>query len=711
MIKKLTVAIVFLIICNFAKAQLTIYQNISQGGSSQICAASGLYIGANIPGDLNNKIRSIKLNMGYMATLAENEDGTGKSFNYIAVTSNVMVDLVAVLQNRVSFIRVMPISNITKKGMGAKDNSVIANVNPAWFYDWGALDVSTTNTEFVPMAWNINLANNFLNLNTYPTRTDVNTLLAFNEPDGTSQANIPDVNVALPVYKNLLRTGYRMGSPATKEENWNNWLSDFTTIASADDARIDFVAIHWYDWGNWSSSTNANPDPEQVLTRFKNYINAVYALYKKPIWITEFNANVNRPSAVQDAFMRLALPYLESDNRIERYAYFFETNFPAAVNGTLTTVGQTYKDHVSTASLTANVVDTRSTNIVSSTDNLVFNGDFEDATSYTNGWTLSTADFAKETTNNITNSTVRFTNVNGNSNIRSNAITVVPGKTYQLQFTARIQSAVGPSGSTGPTRGGVFSAEILNGSNSAATTFTPLTTTSSTNTILFATYTVPAAQTSIRLRFTKTADIAYLDDVSLVEVSTLPINILTFAGNAVNDGVKINWQTSSEVNNEKFILYRSSNGKDFSPIATINGSGNSSKIISYNYLDRFPANGVNYYQLSQTDFDGKSENFSPIVVHFKLEDLADHLKIYSDSKATQIGLDWSNEETVTASVFDLSGKKIFTDKVNLQNGKNLVNLDTASKLESNQIYILTISGGERNIAAKFLVKKKEISTP
>jgi hypothetical protein len=706
MIKKLTLAIIFLTICNFAKAQLTIYPNINQTGTNQICAASGLYVGTNIPGGLNNKIRSIKLDMGYMATLAENEDGTGKSFNYIAVNSNVIVDLAAVLQNRVSFIRVMPIRNITKKGMGTKDNNLVANVSPSWFYDWGALDVSTVNTEFVAMAWNITLANNFLNLNTYPTRTDVNTLLGFNEPDGSGQANIPDVNVALPVYKNLLRTGYRMGSPATKEENWNNWLADFTTIASADDARIDFVAIHWYDWGNWSSTTNANPDPQQVLNRFKAYINNVYARYNKPIWITEFNANVNRPAAVQDAFMRLALPYLESDNRIERYAYFFETTFPAATNGTLNALGQLYKDHVSTGSLTSNVVDTRSTNIASSIDNMVFNGDFEDATSFINGWTPSTpADILKETTNNINISTVRFASATNSRNLVSDPVTVEPGKTYQLQFTARIQSAVGASGSPGPTRGGVFSAEILNGSNSAATTFTPLTTTSSTNITLYAPYTVPVGQTSIRLRFTKTADIAYLDDVSLVEVNTLPISLLAFTGNATNDGVKINWQTNSEVNNEKFTLFRSTNGKDFNPIATINGEGNSSKLNSYNYLDKFPANGVNYYQLAQTDFDGKSETFFPIAVNFKLEDSADNLQVYSNSKATQIGLNWEQNQNVDIKIIDLNGKIIFNSKRNLQNGNNLITLDTSQKLAANHIYILTISATGKNIALKFMVNQ------
>ncbi len=706
MIKKILVVFIFLSTCHLVKAQLTIYPAFNQGGTGQLCAASGLYIGANIPGGLHHKIKSIKLDRGYMATLAENEDGTGKSFNYVAALSTITVDLAAVLQNKVSFIRVMPLRNITKKGMGTKDNDIVSNVNPSWFYDWGALDVSTVNNEFTLMAWNINLANNFLNLNTYPTRTDVNTLLAFNEPDGTSQANIPDVNVALPVYKNLLRTGYRMGSPATKEENWNRWLADFTTIAEADDARIDFIAIHWYDWGNWSATQNVNPSASDVLNRFKAYINAVYDRYKKPIWITEFNANVNRPATVQDAFMRLALPYLESDSRIERYAYFFETSFPASVNGTLTPLGQTYKNHVSTPSFTNNIIDDRTTNIASSNENLVFNGDFENTTSFINGWTTTTpADFVKETTNNINTTTVRFASATNNRTLTSNEITVIPGKTYQIQFTARIQSAVGPSGSTGPTRGGVFSAEILNGSNSAATTFTPLTTTSSNNTTLFANYTVPTGQTSVRLKFTKTADIAYLDDVSLVELTSLPIKLISFTGKATNDGVNLNWQTSSEVNNEKFTLFRSTDGKDFSPIATLNGSGNSSNINYYHYLDKAPANGINYYQLAQTDFDGKTESFLPIAVNFKTTDEDAQLKVYSNSQSTQLRLNWNQNETVNTSIFNLKGQRIFNDKIALQNGKNLINLTTSGKLEPNNIYTITINSADKNMALKFIVQE------
>ena len=61
MIKRITAIVILLATYHLAKAQLTIYPNIQQTGTGQVCAASGLYIGANIPGGLNNRIRSIKL--------------------------------------------------------------------------------------------------------------------------------------------------------------------------------------------------------------------------------------------------------------------------------------------------------------------------------------------------------------------------------------------------------------------------------------------------------------------------------------------------------------------------------------------------------------------------------------------------------------------------------------------------------------------------
>ncbi len=391
--------------CHIANAQLTVYANLNQQGTSGTCVVRTIFKDTDIPNGLNDGIKSITLKQGFMATLAANADGTGESFCYMATVSDLNVNLADVLRDKISFIRVLPVRDVKKKGAGYGDNVVVNMLNVGWKYDWGGNDASTTTREYVPMAWGRGSAGATFVDNT-TAKTGITSFLAFNEPDGVGQANM-NVSESALLYKNLLRTGYRIGSPATKEEGFKTWLQDFTTLAKQDTSRIDFVAIHWYDWGNWGSTSNPNPDVNTLFNRFKNHISLVYNLYGKPIWITEFNANPNRPSAIQEAFIALALPWLETDPRVERYAYFFATAFPPSSGGLLTPIGQAYSNHVSTTSYPKNIFDTRAgATRVSVTENN--DASFSVYPSVTTGNTIET------TFNKVSDSAqIKIFNVNG----------------------------------------------------------------------------------------------------------------------------------------------------------------------------------------------------------------------------------------------------------------------------------------------------------
>jgi len=115
--------------------------------------------------------------------------------------------------------------------------------------------------------------------------------------------------------------------------------------------------VHWYDWGgNPANTPNANP--QNVFNRFKNYLANVYEYYGLPIWITEFNANIHRNTAVNEGFLELALPYLESLEYVERYAWFQPFSGVAHYydNGTYTNIGLYYRDLVSTPAVAGTTV-------------------------------------------------------------------------------------------------------------------------------------------------------------------------------------------------------------------------------------------------------------------------------------------------------------------------------------------------------------------
>ncbi len=358
--KKILQFLILLAFSNQLNAQLIIHQNYDQTGTNATCLSNTIYKGATIPGGLNNGIKSITLSLGFQAVLAANEDGTGESFCYVATVSNVTVNLALPLQDKISFIRVLPITSVNKKGACTPIEINPALLNVPWFYDWGVNDNSAPGREYTLMAWDENWVSTEAKVDELIAKPNITSLLTFNEPDGIGQANITWYNGAS-LYKKLLRTGYRMGSPAGKEGGYNTWLVQFMNRAKRDSLRVDYVAVHWYDWGGWFyDGFQVNPNVNTVFNRFKSYINAAYNLHKKPIWITEFNCNVNRPTEVHQAFMALALPWLESNPQVERYSYFFEDHSPEAISGVLTPLGQFYKDHVSTPAIATNIVDTRS---------------------------------------------------------------------------------------------------------------------------------------------------------------------------------------------------------------------------------------------------------------------------------------------------------------------------------------------------------------
>src|SRR5690554_1149851 len=53
-------------------------------------------------------------------------------------------------------------------------------------------------------------------------------------------------------------------------------------------------------------------------------------------------------------------------------------------------------------------------------------------------------------------------------------------------------------------------------------------------------------------------------------------------------------------------------GLTWNPIGKIKGAGNSQEILNYSFTDLLPQNGISYYRLKQTDFDGKF-SYSPIL--------------------------------------------------------------------------------------------------
>tara|TARA_R110001592_G_scaffold164980_1_gene399120 strand:- start:1661 stop:3052 length:1392 start_codon:yes stop_codon:yes gene_type:complete len=84
----------------------------------------------------------------------------------------------------------------------------------------------------------------------------------------------------------------------------------------------------------------------------------------------------------------------------------------------------------------------------------------------------------------------------------------------------------------------------------------------------------------------------------------LPIELLFFQAERCSGGVKLLWQTASEINNDYFTIEKSKDSYNWEEVIEISGAGHSSNTTDYCTIDENPYLGVSYYRLKQTDFDG-----------------------------------------------------------------------------------------------------------
>ncbi len=134
-------------------------------------------------------------------------------------------------------------------------------------------------------------------------------------------------------------------------------------------------------------------------------------------------------------------------------------------------------------------------------------------------------------------------------------------------------------------------------------------------------------------------------------IQPLPIKLISFDFEINKSGIELTWKTSTEINNEKFEIERSSKGSIFSQIGSVKGQGNSYSKNSYNFLDSNPSVGISYYRLKQVDFDGKYE-YSPII---KVENKSNRVKIYPTNIVNTINIEIEDTESAKLTIINSVG--------------------------------------------------------
>ena len=164
-----------------------------------------------------------------------------------------------------------------------------------------------------------------------------------------------------------------------------------------------------------------------------------------------------------------------------------------------------------------------------------------------------------------------------------------------------------------------------------------------------------------------------------IATTVVPIELLDFSGEVLTEGNRLNWTTATERDNDHFTLLRSTDGTNFTPIATLPGAGNTNTLQRYTHLDANAPTGLSYYRLMQTDFNGTTTTAGQLTLQRAAKGLT-VVQLLPVPATDVLQVVYTNDRNtpLTATIFDVTGKEVLTQTLESNNGLNVATLDVST---------------------------------
>ncbi|MBP5723786.1 MAG: T9SS type A sorting domain-containing protein [Bacteroidales bacterium] len=177
----------------------------------------------------------------------------------------------------------------------------------------------------------------------------------------------------------------------------------------------------------------------------------------------------------------------------------------------------------------------------------------------------------------------------------------------------------------------------------------------------------------------------------------LPIELSYFEVAQDGNQILFDWATESENNNDYFTVEYSLDGVNFNSVVVVDGAGNSTEQLVYNTtISAEKYEGIVYFRLKQTDFDGQSTYSEARVLYVQGAD--DGIVIYPNPATTTITIDGGEFSNVY--FVDMQSKNYSAIELG-GNQYSVENLSTG-------IYYAVISTANGKALKKFIVTKSPV---
>jgi len=197
------------------------------------------------------------------------------------------------------------------------------------------------------------------------------------------------------------------------------------------------------------------------------------------------------------------------------------------------------------------------------------------------------------------------------------------------------------------------------------------------------------------------------------DASALPVEMASFEGTVVEEGVRLRWETASETGNAGFRVQRRVRVGErrgtgaWTAVGFVEGGGTTSEARRYRFTDAslpYAADSVSY-RLKQVDTDGTTSLSEAVTVARRGPEQLELLGTYPNPARQRATVRYAVPEgtdgDVTLRLYDILGRQVRTVSVEAEAGRHEQTLDVSGL--SSGVYILRLTAGEEATTRKLTV--------
>jgi hypothetical protein len=179
----------------------------------------------------------------------------------------------------------------------------------------------------------------------------------------------------------------------------------------------------------------------------------------------------------------------------------------------------------------------------------------------------------------------------------------------------------------------------------------------------------------------------------------LPVTIAQFKAKKSDGSVVLDWQVGVEIDVRSYEVMRSEDGANFTVIGKVAATGNA----AYQFVDKAPNSGINYYKLKITDND-RSFKYS-VIVSVRMNGKMNQLSVFPNPVTTRFTIDLGGltDGKYQMEIHNISGQTVYRQSI-MVNGQSITLNRPAGVNSGTYVVVIYDTSGELAGKSKMVIR-------